>query len=396
MTPFVADAWLAVAESNTSLHEDVFMKVGASSTVSPNTLHCFAEPDVTLSSHEALGGALEFFLGGAADGTTPFDRDTLAAEVGRHAGWAIAGSPAPVQMEWDVLAPRFALVHYGTNDMGFGATYQSALGLLHTNMNALLDGLLDQGTIPAVFGIVRRGDNVEANRWVTTYNAALRGLAQARQIPFVDLHHAIDPLPGHGLAGDGLHLEAFSGGACVLTEEGLLHGYNVRNLVALELLDRLVAAVVDDESSLDDPDDPALRRTGSGTQADPWQIGALPWTATENTTGAESLVDGYPACDDADESGPEHWYTLSLAEPTALRIVVLDDAGVDVDIHVLDRSAPAQCRARADVGISGTLAAGAYAIVADTWAGGDGPQPGAYSLLIVPCDDGDPGCAAPL
>ena len=41
----------------------------------------------------------------------------------------------------------------------------------------------------------RRGDNPEAQRYVSIYNAVLRTLAQSRQVPFIDLYEAIDPLP---------------------------------------------------------------------------------------------------------------------------------------------------------------------------------------------------------
>ena len=398
ITPFVADTLDLYAASNAALFEDVFMKAGASSTVSTNTLHCFAGEGVDLAQHaEHLQPTLEYFRGGDAAGTTSFDRVTEAAQSGVHAGWAIAGEPSPIDLEVAALSPRVALVHYGTNDMGWGATYASALQGLHTNMTVLLDGLVSQGVVPIVFGMTRRGDSTNANRWVATYNAALRGLAQRRQIPFIDMHHAIDPLPGNGLAGDGLHLEAYAEGACVLTPEGLTHGYNVRNLIALQSLQRLTAVLVDDTPPPDDPSEPALRVQGLGTVDVPFVVGPLPWVATQTTIGAPSLVDAYRACDDADESGPEHWYRFVLDSPTPLRIMVLDADGVDVDLHLLPGDgALDRCIVRDDTRIQGTLAAGTYTLVVDTWASNGQPLSGDYTLLMVACDDADPNCTTPL
>lgn len=397
VTPYVADRWHTIAERDDTPVDDVFMKVGASSTVSTNTLHCFAAEDVDLGDHVGLDPTRQYFLAGDADGSTPFDRATLAAQSGRHAGWAIAGDPSPIEQELAALSPRLALVHYGTNDLGFGATYADALQNLHGNMTVLLDTLIDQAVVPVVFGITRRGDNASANRWVATYNAMLRGMAQQRQLPFVDMFHAIDPLQGHGLSGDGLHLEAYSGGACVLTAEALEHGYNVRNLIALQSLRRVVDGLVDDLPAPDDPNDAALRRVGSGASDDPWLIETTPWATTADTTGAASEIDLYEVCGTSDESGPEQWFRLELDRATALRIMVFDGAGIDIDLHLIDATQTAEgCLERDDSRIEGTLDAGTYYIAADTWAGAGMPLSGQYLLVVVPCDDDDTSCAASL
>ncbi len=390
ITAYVADGLRDAIARGPQLRDDVFLKAGASTTVSHNTLHCFAGDNVDLGAHDHLAPTLAYFLGGDAAGTTPFDRETLAAESGRGAGWCIGGDPSPLQREVQAIEPRLALVHYGTNDMGFGATYESASYPFYANMTTLLDELLDQGIVPIVFGITRRGDSDGAQRWVATYNAILRGLAQARQIPFVDTYAAIDPLPGHGLSSDGLHLEAWEGGACMLVDEGLQHGHNMRNLIALEVLDRAVAVLVDDAAELDPAEPPP---PGEGTHDAPWPVTALPFADRRDTSGAASSIDVYPECSDADESGPELFYRLELARPTAVRALVLDLEGVDVDLHVLDDAGG--CVARGDRLVEGTLAAGTWTLVVDTWSA-DAPLPGEFLLVVVECDAGDPACATAL
>jgi hypothetical protein len=387
ITAEVATTLATIRATDPGLADDVFMKVGASSDASIANLHCFATDEVDLGSHAALGATLDVFLAGDAAGTTPFDRDSLATEVGRTASWAIDGDPAPLQLELDAVGPSLAFVHFGTNDMQLGIDPGTALPGFHVALAELLLRLEERGVVAILVGLTRRGDNPAADRWIATYNAVLRAMAQQRQIPFVDAYRAIDPLPGHGLGPDGLHLEADPDGACLFTDAGLQHGYNVRNLIQLEALDRVAAALAD---APPDDDDGLPPVAGEGTAAEPWMIDALPFVHDADTTDAESLVDLYD-CGASDESGPERTYALTLTEDTAVRIVALDREGVDVDVHVISSGT---CLARDDELVSGTLTAGSWRIAIDTWSDGAIDYPGRFVLAVVPCDAGDPDCAA--
>ncbi len=393
VTAFVADRWRAIAASSALPREDVFLKAGASSTVSPNTLYCFDDAGaVELAEHAELADTLAYFRGGQASGTSPFGRVTLAAESGRSAQWVVDGDPSPLDAEWDVIAPRTALLHYGTNDMNLGATHASALVPFHEAMMAAVDRLVARGTLPIVFGITRRGDDPAADLWVESYNAAIRGIAQSRQVPFIDLFAAVDPLPEHGLSGDGIHLRAFGGGACVLSEDGLQWGYNMRNLVALQGLGRAVEVLVDDADALD-VDAPLF--TGTGTRVDPVLIDAFPFAHSADTSRAPAGdIDAYPPCDDADESGPELRYRLELSEPTPLRILVLDSPDADVDVHLVEAGGDGEsCIARGDRRIEGDVPAGSWDIIVDTWASGGETFVGEYLLVVLPCGPADEACA---
>ncbi|HVH97554.1 MAG TPA: SGNH/GDSL hydrolase family protein [Enhygromyxa sp.] len=397
ITSFVRDNLQSIRALAPAAPADIFMKVGASSTVSQSTLYCFATDVVDLDIHEpTLGSSLDYFLAGQAGDTTPFDRDTLAAEVGRTAGWAITGAPSPVEQELAEIhldGPSVALIHYGANDMHMGLTYASALPGYFANMSDLLDLLIDRGVVPVVFGISRRLDQDGADDWVQTYNAVVRGLAQARSVPFVDLRFALEGLPGYGLSGDGLHLESYDEGACILTAEGLTHGYNIRNLIALELLDRLHGALIED-TPVAGEDPPIL--LGEGHVDAPLEIPALPFADTRSTVDAPSLLlDEYSGCAAlADESGPENIYRLVLDQPTPIRAVVLDRAGVDVDIHLLDDSASEiGCIARDDTTVERTLDPGTYYFSLDTYVNGEGVElSGEYTFVVLACEIGDTDC----
>ena len=375
LTPSVITALATAFDRDRVRQADVFAKVGASSTVSHNTLYCFAQDPIALGEHTALQEALDTFLGGNAAGTTPFDRDTLAAISGKTASWAIDG---PLQDEIAAIQPRFALVHYGTNDMNMGLTYHSALHPFYENLDALVQISLDEGTIPVLFGISPRLDSDAANLWVSTYNATIRGLAQRWQVPFVDLYTATNHLENQGMSGDGLHLEAYSGGACDLTAEGLAHGYNVRNLIALQTLDRLNRTLVLDEAA----PDARVELAGTGGPDAPWEVPSLPFSHSTDTRDSPwSEVDVWD-CDDADESGPEVYYTLEISQTTEIRAVLLDPGDTDIDIHLLDDSGT--CVDRAHQLLERTLEPGTWRIALDSWSDAEGvAQSGMYQLVVV-------------
>jgi len=396
VTAYVADRWRDYAESSMVPRDDVFLKAGASSTVSANTLHCFENDDTTdLGTHAELADALAFFRGADVGGSSSYGRTTLAAETGRSAAWVVDGTPSPLEQEWDAIDPRWALAHYGTNDMNLGATHGSAMVPFHEAMMQLVDTMLERGTIPVVFGITRRADSATAQLWVESYNAALRGMAQSRQVPFVDLYAAIDPLPEHGLSSDGLHLRAYGQGACLLTDEGLQWGYNMRNLVALEVLDRAMAVLVDDAVNLDDE---APLFDGDGSPDAPWRVDAFPFAHSADTARSPtSAVDAYPPCDDADESGPEFRYRLELDQPTPMRVLVLDGPDVDVDVHIVEAGGNGDtCLSRGDRRIEGEFPAGQWDIVVDTWSSGGETFVGEYLLVVLPCQPEDEACAGIL
>ena len=389
------NGWALAAMRQTAIagtgQADVFMKIGASSTVSARTLHCFSDP-VDLGSYADLQATQDHYRQGDAAGTTPFDRDTLAAVSGRTAAWAMTGNPSPVEQEIAAISPSVAVIHYGTNDMGWLSTRPASLDWFSGHLLTLIEYSEGQGILPVVTGISRRGDSEAADRWVDTFNAAIRAIAQEHQVPFVDLELATRHLDGYGLAGDGLHLEGYDGGACVLTDEALDHGYNVRNLVVLQALDRVHRAVNLGQAAPDEGEP----LNGSGASDAPWQVPWLPFAHIGNT--AQSVhreLDVYTGCEaEQDESGPEYSYTFTLSEPTAVRLTVSDRADADVDIHLLDASGTVEgCIARAHQSLAGTLAPGTYTVVVDSWVDDGDELAGVYIFTIVECLAGDPACA---
>ncbi|MEM9691833.1 MAG: hypothetical protein AAGA56_04770 [Myxococcota bacterium] len=393
---FVAERWREALVASEG-QPDVFMKVGASGTVNSNFLRCFAGYggwELNLDGRDTLNPTIDFFRGGEAADTTPFDRDTGAAVVGRSAVWATAGDPSPIDSEIAAIDPSSALINYGINDMQLGSTYRSALFAFIENYQVLLDELEARGVLPIVTSLTPRGDRADAARWVPAFNVATRAIAEARQLPYLNLYLAMTELPGMGLVGDGIHGNVAPGGPCDFTSEALDFHYNRRNLLTLELLDRIKRVGLDEA---DPPDGDGPRYSGEGTDDAPWAVDGLPFTHGADTSqSSTSARDSYPACDDGqDESGPEYLYELELDETTPVRLFVSDRGGVDVDIHVLD--GVGTCIARNDGMIEGTLSAGRYQVVIDTFVSqNNGPRPGAYLFGALRCEAGDEDCAPSL
>ncbi len=398
MTTAVATRLRAIAAASTAARADVFLKAGASGTVSTNLLYCLAGPDhqpaytVDLDGRDHLLPTLAHFRAGRIGDATPFDRVTLAAEVGRSARWVITGAPSPLDQELAAAPPRFAFVNYGTNDMGGAASYGAALFPFWDAMTTLLDRLAADGVVTIVTGLNPRTDLAAAALWVPTWDAVTRALAEARQLPYISLLVASAPLADQGLLGDGLHGNVYRAGSaqpCVFTADGLAFNYNLRNLASLEALAAVRGVVLDDAPA---PDLPALPPiTGDGTAAAPFVVDRLPFTHTFDTRGGERLRDGYPACDAGqDEAGPEIVYQLDLAAPSTLRAVVLDGADADVDLHLL---VDGTCVERADRLADRLLPAGSHRVIVDTFTSASGAQAGAYTLVLLACEPGDPACS---
>jgi len=377
-----------------ALRDDVFMKAGDSITVHADAVSCFATDPVDLDRHGVLQATLDTFLFSDVDGTTPFDRDSLAALGAQTAAWAISDQPPRVIQEVEAIQPRWALTQFGTNDMRSGATFAEGVAPFGEDLWELADLMVQEGVVPILLSIPSRENLTDANLWVPTYNVVIRSVVQRYQTPFADLHHALAPLPGQGLHVDGVHLNTLESLGehmpCDLSDAGLDHGNNQRNLLQLEALDRALAAV---DGALLDPEEPPY--PGDGTPDDPFPIDWLPFVHHGDTSvSSVATIDHYTGCDaDQDESGAEVWYVVELHEPTSLRAAVIDRGVVDVDIHILDDSATGEgCLDRDHHLVDTTLEPGAYFVVVDTYVADGAPLAGEFLLVLVGCEPDDPDC----
>ncbi|MHB8873224.1 MAG: SGNH/GDSL hydrolase family protein [Myxococcaceae bacterium] len=381
ITLAVASNLRRIASNGPAQNEAVFSKLGASNTVSTHFLGCFAGNYVNLAGRVALQPTLDFFRAGNAGGTTPFNRVSLCATIGWSAWSALAGTPSPLSQESAAVHPRYATVMFGTNDVQAQDVFRFG-----ANLFDIADQLIAQGTVPIFSAIPSRDDSATADAWVPRYNAVTRGVAQARQVPFIDLHRELLPLPSHGLGPDGVHLNVYfppvGTRGCDLTATGLRYGHNTRNLLNLTALDRARGALEGQPA----PDATAPVQRGSGTLADPFVIDSLPFTDARDTSkSGANRISSYSGCASmADESGPELLYRLDLAQPVNLRAFVVSLRGSDIDLHLLGPGADAAaCLARADKVVTRALPAGSYFLSLDTYVASGAVKSGEYLLVVL-------------
>jgi hypothetical protein len=370
---------LRLLARNTEGQPDVFAKVGDSVTASPHALGCFARGPDELGEHVALKGLIERFRTGDAGGSNPFARTSRAARSGWSA-WQVLAAGAPLSTEIAEIAPRYALVQFGTNDVQIGSLHHFADRLWE-----IVELLHDRGVIPILFTIMPRYDPGEAPRRVPWYNAAIRAVATAHRTPLIDLHGALSKLPGGGLSSDGIHPSVYRDArgpdACALTAAGLGYGFNVRNLLALEALDR-VTRVLASEAALDEPSVLA----GSGSAADPFVVPSLPLVSARSAPARDAdTISHYRGCKTRRPTpGGEHWYRLDLPRSSTVRAIGFDRGGADLDLVLLDRHAdPKRCLAAGQRMLLTHLAAGTYHLVIDAAEAGGGAVAANYAVALL-------------
>lgn len=378
ITPGVKENLERIALHGDDLQDDVFAKVGDSITVAPQFLNCFAGSNVDLAEHAGLSDTLEHFRAGSAAGGSPWRRASLAAKGGMQAPWALSGTPTHLASEIETIKPRYAIIMYGTNDAASHTIARFGPALL-----TIVDRLIKRGVVPILSTIPPNRKSSAVNADVPFFNAVIRGVAQGRQVPLMDFWKELQPLTKNGLSPDGVHPNMFSGGGCKLTADGLKYGYNVRNLLSLESLDRARSAVEGEEAP-DADVGPAV--TGAGTAAAPFVVDAFPFSDLRSTGDATSrAIDAYPGCNATqNESGPENVYRIDLAAPATLRAAVFDRGEVDVDLHLLSGSLDGgRCVARGDGSLRVSLSAGTHYLVVDSFVDAGGRAHSGEYLLVV-------------
>jgi hypothetical protein len=236
---------------------DVFGLVGDSLTVDAN----FVRPFVPGGSHAVLPAEVQRLLPLGRFAADSFQLPR-AAKVGARATWPLTPrgfhQANPLEEMVAVQSPAYAVVLYGPND----ALWRTdSLDLLtrgfDTALTAIVDALEARGIVPILTTIPKHmrehgwpdcagsptsGGNERFNVQTGVLSADVADLACRRHLPLVDLRWSLDPLLDHGVGPDGVHLSVHPGGGGVLDAAGLECGYNVRNLVTLRELGRVVDA----------------------------------------------------------------------------------------------------------------------------------------------------------
>ena len=221
-----------------------FAKIGDSITVNTSFMYAFGTPYYDLDNYQHLQPIIDLFSLPNGHGTDSFRAKSLAAEV----GWSSSAllDPAfrdeqrcnwgesPLRCEYRISQPAFAIIMLGTNDSGY-----RSLSSFHNDMKRIIEVTESLGIIPIISTIPNRPTHV---RRIAEMNQILRDLAAEHHIPLLDYALVMSTLPNDGLAWDDLHPSSSPDGyetAGIFTPTNLRYGYVVRNLTALEMLNRV-------------------------------------------------------------------------------------------------------------------------------------------------------------
>jgi hypothetical protein len=150
----------------------------------------------------------------------------------------------PLLCEYHLNKPAVALVLFGPIDVQF-----STADAFRGNMTRITQELVNQGVIP----VLSTFPSVNWFNWEDTliFNNIILDVAEQFDVPVINLWRATQELPGQGVNDDGFHLSTgrthFLQGIMNTNEntpyrftgEETLFGITVRNLLTLQILDRL-------------------------------------------------------------------------------------------------------------------------------------------------------------
>jgi hypothetical protein len=222
---------------------DVFSKVGDSITVSRYFLAPVGEGVYDLREYGHLQSIVAYFSRTAARSGNSFVNVSLAAGEG-WAAWgaldaALAGGPpclpleAPLACEYRVVRPAFAVIMFGTNDVGYRTPAQ-----FRADLTRVVEISTAAGVVPILSTFPPRPELLSRT---ATFNLIVAEVGQRHDLPVIDLYDVLVSTPAYGLAWDQLHLS--SPGyetAADFHPENLGYGYVVRNLLTLQALDAVV------------------------------------------------------------------------------------------------------------------------------------------------------------
>lgn len=233
----ISDKMIALYKEGQTKGNDrsVFSKIGDSETSSEYFLKPFdlGPKNYTLGPYANLQELLNYFKGS-------FSRVSLAARPSFSASsvfssiWSdptICGSEYPISCEYRINRPAFALIMFGSNDV------HNSPEVFEKNFRAVIEFSLKNNVIPI---IATKADNLEGDGRI---NATIARLAQEYEVPLWNFWRAMQGLPKNGLSDDQVH---FTYARNDFTDpEAMKMGWPVRNLTALQVLDKVWRTVTE-------------------------------------------------------------------------------------------------------------------------------------------------------
>ena len=281
---------------------------------------------------------------------------------------------------------------FGSNDIAYygTGTYPVAdqAQAYEASLRAITDSLLARGVIPLITTMPPRTDG-DRLRYVPVFSGVARAIAQGRQVPLIDLTRELMALGApYGLSSDSVHPTCAAYNQCCFFDPASLHhGYNVRNLITLQALDRMQQVFEQGTVSLDPG---AARLGGDGSRAAPFQVSQLPYGELRDLRQSTFTPDAPLSCPGAPAvAGPQNLYRVVLTRTTSLRALVLGGGANAQRVSLLSGPSLSTCLRTDSRLVTATLAPGAYYLAVNASNPGGGTE---YNLSVTECAPGDPGC----
>lgn len=259
---------------------NVFAKVGDSITHAASFLTALGsagyDPGLPYFSgdHTDLAETINYFRSTSLDdkGSNSFNHQSFAARGGWTAtdvlfpGYDTAPDApewppeSPLVGEYRVLKPSISLIMIGTNDI-----WRANPTYYRTQLNTIVRSTIEMGIIPVLSTIpdvLLQADR--AKPLVSDINNVIADVAEAFNIPLMNYWLAGQLQGDKGLGRGGVHPSCPDEGKydpstdpCsyhpentqFFTDDGLEYGYNMRNYVAVEMLDKLKKVVLEQGSA---------------------------------------------------------------------------------------------------------------------------------------------------
>lgn len=218
---------------------DVFSKVGDSISDAYYFLYPIGDNVGKLGGHGGLNGVIGYFSSEKANTNNSFNNQSLAT----HGAWKVSDllNPAaagggcdgrtPVVCEYEIVKPSVAIIMIGTNDCANNTPPDS----YQADLAKVVDATLSHNVIPVLTTIT----------WttycdVTPFNQVITSTARSYDIPLIDYYTAAYGAPNHGISDDGVHPSyPADNNSGDFSADHLTYGYNIRNLVTLQMLNVL-------------------------------------------------------------------------------------------------------------------------------------------------------------
>ena len=371
----VANHLRGLLENRALPHPKIFMKVGDSISASTDFLSCFETdaPNLLWSGHESLHDAWRWYLDGQIGTTTSYARRSQATRVAQTASWVLGGDPSPLTLEVNAIDPSVALVMFGTNDMYFGghaAPASMKFPWMYAQMKRLLEDLMARGIVPILYAIPPyKGVHWQLETLVESYNIVLRGLAEGKQIPFIDFHSRMQELPSLGLRDDGVHPNTSPDGPCDFSQTGLQYGNNLRNLLTMEALDRVwqVTERGVERDHWEEMDIPSSSQTG--TVRDPIVVSSSRFSRFDDLrNGSGNSFESRPCpgfLSRPTALGNQKVFRVTLTEATAARVMLLHEEAKKMRLSWLQGTHESTCVKSDPVSFQGIFPAGDHYFVVE-------------------------------